>query len=186
MKGFLLSKLKEVRSDFVQYSSMIAAPVVAVMYFIAYTQEPDFACLIRFTSFLIYPFVVALFGRKGICAHMILYACVLQAFSAYNNFTEFFIVLISARLQKKWEFPCIILYTFIANATLVIQKDSAVHISIHLLCCLFFYLIYFIFNRKIARKHLVLSKKEKNVLQALSDGNTQDSIESYKNHIRGF
>ena len=70
-------------------------------------------------------------------------------------------------MQKKWEIPCIAVYTCIANLTLAIQKDSAVHISIHLFCCLFFYLIYFILGRKIAKKNLVLTKKEKSVLQAL-------------------
>lgn len=158
---------------------MMVAPVAAALYFIAYTQEYTLACLIRLLAFSAYPLVVAVFGRKGICLHMIFYACVLQAFSAYNNFTEFFIVLVSARMQKKWELPCIAVYTFIANLTLAVQKDSAVHISIHLFCCLFFYLIYFILDRKIARKNLSLTKKEKSVLQALSDGSTQDCIDGY-------
>lgn len=158
---------------------MIVAPVAAVMYFIAYTQEQSFGCLIRLLSFSIYPLAVMLFGRKGICFHMIFYACVLQAFSEYNNFTEFFIVLISSRMQKKWELPCVALYTVIANLTLAVQKDSAVHISIHLACCLFFYLIYFILDRKIARSSLSLSKKERNILEALSDGITQDCVDGY-------
>ena len=81
---------------------MMVAPVAAALYFIAYTQEYTLACLIRLLAFSAYPLVVAVFGRKGICLHMIFYACVLQAFSAYNNFTEFFIVLVSARMQKKW------------------------------------------------------------------------------------
>lgn len=179
LKEFILRKARNVRSDIVQYSSMLIAPALAILYFIAYRQDCEFSCLIRFTLFSVYPIFVALFGRKGVFIQMIIYASVLQAFVPYNNFTEFFVVLISARMYRKWEIPAIALYILVANITLAIQGDSAVHISIHVFCCMFFYMIYFLIDRKISDRHLVLTRNEKRILQALSEGSTQDCIDGY-------
>lgn len=179
LKEFILRKARDIRSDIVQYSSMLIAPVLALLYFIAYRQDCKLSCLIRFTLFSVYPIFVALFGRKGVFIQMIIYASVLQAFIPYNNFTEFFVVLISARMCKKLEIPAIALYILVANITLAVQGDSSVHISIHCFCCMFFYMIYFLIDRKIAGRHLVLTRNEKRILQALSDGSTQDCVDGY-------
>lgn len=179
MKEFLLKKIKDVRSDIVQYSSIILSPTIAILYYISYIRDSNISCMVRFCLFLIYPFFVLLFGRKGIFVQMIIYASILQAFIPYNNFTAFFITLISARMYKKWELPAIVLYIIVANMTLAIQGDSAVHISIHIFCCIFFYMIYFLIDRKISQRHLRLNKDEKKILQTLSDGFTQDCIDGY-------
>lgn len=179
LKAFLLGKIRDVRSDVVQYSSITLSPVIAVLYYVAYAQTSDISCIVRFCFFLGYPLFVVLLGRKGVFAQMILYSSIIQAFIPYNNFTAFFITLISARMYKRWEIPAIVLYIIVANMTLAVQGDSAVHISIHLFCCIFFYMIYFIMGREIEMRVLRLRKDERRVLQALSDGFTQDSVDGY-------
>lgn len=179
LKEFLIRKIRDVRGDVVQYSSILLAPVIAFLYYTAYVQTADVSCIVRAWFFLGYPLFVVLLGRKGVFAQMILYASIIQAFIPYNNFTAFFITLISARMYRKWEIPAIVLYIIAANMTLAFQGDSAVHISIHLFCCIFFYMIYFIMGRAIEKRVLRLRKDERKVLQALSDGFTQDCVDGY-------
>lgn len=162
-----------------QYSSILLAPVISALSYISYVQDSDVSCMVRCCFFMGYPVFVLLFGRKCVFAQMILYASIIQAFIPYNNFTAFFITLISARMYRRWELPAIVLYIIAANLTLALQGDSAVHISVHLFGCIFFYMIYFIIDRRISRCRLSLKKDDRKILQALSEGNTQDCIDGY-------
>lgn len=179
VKEFLRQKIRDVRGDVVQYSSILLSPVLAVFYGIAYTQDMDVSCIVRFCFFVGYPVFVLLFGRKCVFIQMILYASVIQAFIPYNNFTAFFITLVSARMYRRWEIPAVVLYTVVANITLAIQGDSAAHISIHLFCCIFLYMIYFLLGRRFPERRLRLRSDERRILHALSEGFTQDCIDGY-------
>lgn len=136
-------------------------------------------CLLRICIYFLGVIGIALFGKKALFVVLIVSSLVASYFNSFVNFNSFFVILLSCRLYRKTEKYLLLIYVVNEIVALIIQDKQITHLIIHLLTCMFFYVIYFYVNEKT----LKLTNDEVKILQELKEKKMLKCCDSFSKNI---
>lgn len=132
-------------------------------------------CLVRLVFFFAIAPATFFFGRNAVYFMLILFSIVASYLNSFNNYTSFFCLLMSCILVHRNRYVLLSVYALNITAALISQKCEITHIAIHILSCVFWYILYFHINRR--RVSLDLTDSEARILDELVAGKQQKEIE---------
>lgn len=132
--------------------------------------------LLRVVMYLVFAVTTFFLGKKALYTNLIIFALVASYFNSFINFTSFFVILLSCRINRKTETKLLILYAVNESIALMIQHYEISHLIIHALTCLFFYQIYFYINKPAG---LELTEDEIKILEELNEKKLMKACTSF-------
>lgn len=179
------NKLKDLKNDKFRIVICILSLLLGLFYFWQYyTLDFNYTVILRFLlSIIIIPLTIFC-GKKAIYFLLLAYSLRIAYINSYNNYTSFFCLLLSCRIMnRKYESALMFIYIINEVIALMIQNCEIYHITIHILTCAFWYVIYF--HQKYCKNIILdLTDDEIKILEELAEGKFQKEIDFFnKNTI---
>ena len=175
-----MNKLKSFFSDNVRIIACLSSLALCGYHVYQYFLIGNNICFLRIAMYLILALTIFMFNFRIMYLELIIMSLVASYFNSFINFTQFFVILLACRMYRKSENWLLALYTLNESVALMIQGKNISHLIIHLLTCVFFYMIYFFINKP---KVLDLKPDEEEIVKQLAAGKLQKQIDLYSKNI---
>lgn len=172
--------VKTVFSDKVRFLILISTLLLTCYHIYQFFTTDNPICILRISIYVILSLVILLFNTKGMYFALIILSLVTSYFNSFVNFTQFFVLLIACRMNRKSEKWLLGVYALNESVALMLQNKDISHLIIHALTCFFFYMAYFYVNKP---KKLVLLTDEEEIIKQLAEGKLQKEITLYSKNI---
>lgn len=172
--------VKTVFSDKVRFLILISTLLLTCYHIYQFFTTDNPICILRISIYVILSLVILLFNTKGMYFALIILSLVTSYFNYFVNFTQFFVLLIACRMNRKSEKWLLGVYALNESVALMLQNKDISHLIIHALTCFFFYMAYFYVNKP---KKLVLLTDEEEIIKQLAEGKLQKEITLYSKNI---
>lgn len=175
-----MNKLKSLFSDNVRIIACLSSLALCGYHVYQYFLIGNNICFLRIAMYLILALTIFMFSFRIMYLELIIMALIASYFNSFINFTQFFVILLACRMYRKSENWLLALYALNESVALMIQGKNISHLIIHLLTCIFFYMIYFFINKP---KVLDLKPDEEEIVKQLAAGKLQKQIDLYSKNI---
>lgn len=175
-----MNKLKSLFSDNVRIIACLSSLALCGYHVYQYFLIGNNICFLRIAMYLILALTIFMFNFRIMYLELIIMSLVASYFNSFINFTQFFVILLACRMYRKSENWLLALYALNESVALMIQGKNISHLIIHLLTCVFFYMIYFFINKP---KVLDLKPDEEEIVKQLAAGKLQKQIDLYSKNI---
>ena len=175
-----MNKLKSLFSDNVRIIACLSSLALCGYHVYQYFLIGNNICFLRIAMYLILALTIFMFSFRIMYLELIIMALIASYFNSFINFTQFFVILLACRMYRKSENWLLALYALNESVALMIQGKNISHLIIHLLTCIFFYMIYFFINKP---KVLDLKPEEEEIVKQLAAGKLQKQIDLYSKNI---
>lgn len=172
--------VKSIFKDKIRLLILISTLLLTGYHIYQFFDTDNKICLLRVGIYAVLSIVIFLFNTKGMYFALIILALVTSYFNSFVNFTQFFVLLIACRMNRKSEKWLLGVYAINESIALMLQGREISHLIIHALTCFFFYLAYFYINKP---KHLELLPDEEEIIKQLAEGKMQKEITLYSKNI---
>ena len=172
--------VKTVFSDKVRFLILISTLLLTCYHIYQFFTTDNTICILRISIYVILSLVILLFNTKGMYFALIILSLLTSYFNSFVNFTQFFVLLIACRMNRKSEKWLLGVYALNESVALMLQNKDISHLIIHALTCFFFYMAYFYVNKP---KKLVLLTDEEEIIKQLAEGKLQKEITLYSKNI---
>ena len=172
--------VKTVFSDKVRFLILISTLLLTCYHIYQFFTTDNPICILRISIYVILSLIILLFNTKGMYFALIILSLVTSYFNSFVNFTQFFVLLIACRMNRKSEKWLLGVYALNESVALMLQNKDISHLIIHALTCFFFYMAYFYVNKP---KKLVLLTDEEEIIKQLAEGKLQKEITLYSKNI---
>lgn len=175
-----MNKLKSLFSDNVRIITCLSSLALCGYHIYQYFLIGNNVCFLRIAMYFVLSLTIFMFSFKVMYLELIIMSLVASYFNSFINFTQFFVILLACRMYRKSENWLLALYALNESVALMIQGKNISHLIIHLLTCIFFYMIYFFINKP---KVLDLKPDEEEIVKQLAAGKLQKQIDLYSKNI---
>ena len=175
-----MNKLKSLFSDNVRIIACLSSLALCGYHVYQYFLIGNNICFLRIAMYFVLSLTIFMFSFKVMYLELIIMSLVASYFNSFINFTQFFVILLACRMYRKSEIWLLALYALNESVALMIQGKNISHLIIHLLTCIFFYMIYFFINKP---KILDLKPDEEEIVKQLAAGKLQKQIDLYSKNI---
>lgn len=174
--------IKSFRKDTVRIITFLISLLLTGYHVYQYIELQNPICFLRIGIYGFISLIILFLGFSAMYFILIFLALLTCYFNSFINFTQFFVLLLACRMNRKSEKWLLALYSINESVALMVQGKNISHLLIHLLTCVFFYLIYFYINKP---KVLDLKEDEEEIVKQLAQGKLQKQIDLYsKNTIK--
>lgn len=172
--------IKSFKNDNIRIITFLISLLLTGYHIFQYITTGNEICFLRIAIYAIISFVILLLGFKIMYLILILLALLTCYFNSFVNFTQFFVLLMACRMNRRSEKWLLAIYGINESIALMVQGKDISSLLIHMLTCVFFYLIYFFINRP---KVLDLKPDEEEIIKQLAAGKMQKEIELYSKNV---
>lgn len=177
---FIRNNLKSFKSDNIRIITFLISLLLTGYHIYQYILYENPLCFLRITIYGIISLIILSLGFGAMYFVLIFLALLTCYFNSFVNFTQFFVLLLACRMNRKSEVWLLVIYGINESIALMVQGKEISHLLIHLLTCIFFYLIYFYINKP---KTLILEKDEEEIIKELASGKLQKEIDLFSKNI---
>lgn len=177
---FISDNIKTFKNDNIRIVTFLISLLLTGYHIFQYFSTSNSICFLRIAIYGIISLVILLLGFSAMYFILIFLALLTCYFNSFVNFTQFFVLLLACRMNRRSEKWLLAIYGINESIALMIQGKDISHLLIHLLTCVFFYLIYFFINKP---KVLLLEKDEEEIIKQLAEGKLQKEIDLYSKNI---
>lgn len=177
---FIIENLKSFKKDNIRIITFLISLLLTAYHVYQYIDTTNPICFLRIGIYVVISLVILILGFSAMYFILIFLALITCYFNSFINFTQFFVLLLACRMYRRSEKWLLAIYVINESVALMIQGKEISHLLIHILTCVFFYLIYFYINKP---KVLVLEKDEEEIIRQLADGKLQKEIDLYSKNI---
>lgn len=174
------NNLHSFKNDFIRVLAFLTSIALCGYHVWQYIQFDSPMCILRIVIYGITSLTILLLGMKALYFILIVLVLLASYFNSFVNFTGFFVVLLACRMNRRSEYWLLAIYGINESVALMYQGKDISHLLIHLLTCLFFYVIYFYVNKP---KALELKEDEEAIIKELAAGKLQKEIDIYSKNI---
>lgn len=172
--------IKSFKNDTIRIITFLISLLLTGYHIFQYFTTGNEICFLRIAIYAIISLVILLLGFKVMYLILILLSLLTCYFNSFVNFTQFFVILMACRMNRRSEKWLLAIYGINESIALMIQGKDISHLLIHMLTCTFFYLIYFFINRP---KILELKPDEEEIIKQLAAGKMQKEIDLYSKNV---
>lgn len=174
------NNLHSFKNDIIRLLAFLTSVILCGYHVWQYIQFDSSICILRIAIYGVTSLTILLLGMKALYFILIILALLASYFNSFVNFTGFFVVLLACRMNRRSEYWLLTIYGINESVALMYQGKDISHLLIHLLTCLFFYVIYFYINKP---KALELKEDEELIIKELAAGKLQKEIDIYSKNI---
>lgn len=175
-----MNNIKSFFSDNVRIIACLSSLALCGYHIYQYFLIGNNICFLRIAMYLILSLTIFMFSFKVMYLELIIMSLIASYFNSFINFTQFFVILLACRMYRKSENWLLALYALNESVALMVQGKNISHLIIHLLTCIFFYMIYFFINKP---RVLDLKPDEEEIIKQLAAGKLQKQIDLYSKNI---
>ena len=167
---FIIENVKSFKNENIRIVTFLISLLLTGYHVFQYIDTGNPICFLRIAIYGVISLAVLLLGFSAMYFILIFLALLTCYFNSFINFTQFFVLLLACRMYRKSENWLLALYALNESVALMIQGKNISHLIIHLLTCVFFYMIYFFINKP---KVLDLKPDEEEIVKQLAAGKLQ-------------
>lgn len=176
----VIENIQAFKKDNIRIITFLISLLLTGYHIFQYFITGNGICFLRISIYLIISFVILFLGFNVMYFILIILALLTCYFNSFINFTQFFVLLMACRMNRRSEKWLLAIYGINESIALMVQGKDISHLLIHMLTCVFFYLIYFFINRP---KVLDLKPDEEEIIKQLAAGKLQKEITLYSKNV---
>lgn len=174
------SNIKNIKNDKIRLITFLITLTLLGYHIWQLIQFQNPNCIFRIAMYGVLAVSELLLGFSGMYFILIFMSLIASYFNSFVNYTQFFVLLLACRMNRKSEKWLLAIYGINESFALMFQSKDISHLLIHLLTCVFFYLIYFYINKP---KVLELKPDEEEIIKQLAEGKLQKEIDLYSKNV---
>lgn len=176
----LKENIKSFFTDEIRIITFLATSILCGYHIYQFITIQNPICILRIIMYGILSISVFMIGLKITYLILIILAYISCYFNSFVNFTGFFVLLLACRMNRRSEKWLLALYVMNESVALIYQHKEISHLLIHIITCVFFYMIYFFVNKP---KILELEEDEEEIIKEMACGKLQKEITLYSKNV---